>query len=165
MVLSIRWSKKYPERTAEADFRYSNSERGFIIGTICAIFRPSQFTPRPGRKRKKCWRPKMSKKDIWEALFIHIQFMKDLYPQSDGRLCRYCHKSWTYITRKVQRYPKIRKKRGSPHPTNFTIDRFEAEFTYLPGNIIFCCHACNDRKHDSTPNDWKNFLRVANEKT
>jgi hypothetical protein len=43
-------------------------------------------------------------------------------------------------------------------------DRFDPLITYVPGNIIFCCSECNDRKHDSRLSDWKNFLRVANER-
>jgi len=159
MVLRISWRQRYPERVAESDFKYNNSERGFIINKIGDIFKPSK-----GKHRKKRWLPQMTKQKIWEALFLHVEFMKCLYPKSDGRLCRYCHQPWTYLTRKKQPGVSKRNKRGSQHPTNFTVDRMDAEFTYLPGNIIFSCSACNDRKHDSTPNDWKNFLRVYNEK-
>jgi len=158
--LSISWRQKYPERVAEADFKYNNSERGFIINKITDIFKPSK-----GKTRKKRWLPKMKKKEIWEDWFLHIQHMKDLYPKSDGRLCRYCHESWTYHTRKKRPGALKPNTRGSQHPTNFAIDRFDVELTYLAGNIIFCCSACNDRKHDSTPKDWKNFMRVLNEKT
>ena len=158
MVLSISWRQKNPKRVAETDFIYNNSERGFIVTTIGNIFKPSK-----GKSRKKRWLPQMNREEIWEKWFLHVQFMKDLYPESDGRRCRYCHKPWTYLSRKKKPGTLKPRKRGPSHPTNFTFDRFDAEFTYLPGNIIFCCHACNDRKHDSTPNDWKNFLRVANE--
>ena len=153
------WRQRYPERVAETDFKYNNSERGFIITKIGDIFKPSR-----NKHRKKRWRPQMTRKKIWEALFLHVEFMKGLYPKSDGRLCRYCHKSWTYLTRKKHPGVPRHNKRGSQHPTNFTVDRFDAEFTYLPGNIIFCCSACNDRKHDSTPSDWKNFRRVEKER-
>ena len=154
------WRQRYPERVAETDFRYNNSERGFIINKIGDIFKPSK-----GKHRKKRWLPQMKKKEIWEDLMVHVEFMKRLYPKSDGRLCRYCHQPWTYLTRKKRSGVPTQNRRGSQHPTNFTVDRFDAEFTYLPGNIIFCCSACNDRKHDSTPEDWKNFIRVLNEKT
>jgi len=155
MVLRISWRQRYPERAAESDFRYNNQERGFIVNKIGDIFKPSK-----GKTRKKRWLPQITKKKIWGALFLHIQHMKDLYPQSDGRLCRYCLKPWTYLTRKKQAGTSKLNRRGSQHPTNFTIDRFDAQFTYLPGNIVFCCSGCNDRKHDSTPEDWQNFIRV-----
>ena len=157
--MSISWRKKYPERAAESDFRYNNKERGFIVTAIGSIFKPSK-----GKSRSKRWLPQLARREIWEELCLHIQFMKDLYPQKDGRLCRYCHKPWTYLTRKKRPGAIKRNKRGSQHPTNFAIDSFDAEFTYLKSNLIFCCTACNSRKHDSTSEDWKNFIRVEKER-
>tara|TARA_R100001086_G_C11715633_1_gene225435 strand:+ start:94 stop:588 length:495 start_codon:yes stop_codon:yes gene_type:complete len=159
MVLSISWRQRYPERVAETDFKYNNSERGFIINKIGDIFKPSK-----GKTRKKRWLPQMTRKELWEDLFLYIQYMKELYPQSDGRLCCYCHKPWTYLTRKKRPGAPKHSVRGSQHPTNFAIDRVDAELTYCSGNITFCCSACNDRKHDSRPSDWKNFLRVVKER-
>ena len=153
------WRQRYPERAAEADFKYNNQERGFIVNKIGDIFKPSK-----GQNRKKRWLPQITRKKIWEDLALHIEFMKQLYPKSNGRLCRYCHKTWTYLTRKKRAGAPKQNKRGSQHLTNFAIDRFDAEFTYLQGNIIFSCSACNDRKHDSTPTDWKNFLKVEKER-
>ena len=153
------WRQRNPERVAETDFKYNNSERGFIINAVTNIFKPSK-----GKTRKKRWRPQITKKQIWEEFFLHVQFMKDLYPQSDGRLCRYCHESWTYRARMKRRGVSTPRKRGPTHPTNFAVDRLYSTMTYRPGNIIFCCASCNDRKHDSTPRDWKNFLRVIKER-
>ena len=152
--------KKYPASAAAGDFKYNNSEHGFIVIAIGNIFKPSK-----GKRRSKRWLPQITKQEIWEDLFLHVQFMKDIYPKSNGRLCRYCHEPWTYLTRKKRAGTLKPRKRGPTHTTNFTIDRFDPEFTYLPGNLIFCCNACNDRKHDSTSNDWKNFMRVLHEKT
>ena len=154
----MSWRQKNPERAAEADFKYNNKERGFIINKIGDIFKPSR-----NKHRKKRWLPQMTRQKIWEDLFLHIEFMKGLYPKSDGRLCRYCHQPWTYLTRK-KRPGKPPSTRGTQHGTNFAVDRFDAEFTYLPGNIVFCCSECNDRKHNSRPSDWKNFLRVEKER-
>jgi len=158
-VPHISRRKKYPLSAAEGDFRYNNSEHGFIVIAIGNIFKPSK-----GKSRSKRWLPQITKKEIWQEIVLHIEFMKDLYPKSNGRLCRYCHKPWTYLTRRKRPGTLKPRKRGPSHPTNFTIDRFDPEFTYLPGNLIFCCNACNDRKHDSTPRDWKNFLRVIKER-
>ena len=88
----MKWQKKYPEKASLKDFIYNNKERGFIINKIGDIFKPSK-----GKTRKKRWLPQITKKKIWEDLVVHIEFMKELYPQSDGRLCRYCHESWTYV--------------------------------------------------------------------
>ena len=152
------WYKQHPRRAEAADFKYNNSERGFIIKHLSHLFKPSR-----AHHRSKVWMPELSKSEIWEELFLHIQHMKDLYPRSTGRLCRYCHEPWTYLTRKTQRGPKTRKIRGTQHPTNFAIDRFNPLITYTKRNIIFCCSECNDRKHDSRLSDWKNFLRVAHD--
>jgi len=166
MVLSVikihDWKKRHPERMAETDFKYSNKERGFIIIRIGDLFKPSRIKRKDRPKNKK---PEMTKKEMWEELFLHIEFMKELYPHSDGRLCRYCHQPWTYITRKKKRGVDKPGKRGKTHPTNFSIDRLDSNRPYSRGRIIFCCGACNDRKHDSTPADWSNFLRVLDEKT
>ena len=157
--MQINWKKRFPERAAEGDFIYNNSERGFIMNVIGNIFKPS----RP-RYRKKAWKPQVTRQEIWAELLLHIEFMKHLYPKSNGRLCRYCHKTWTYKTRKKKREVLKPRKRGPSHPTNFTIDRFDSDFTYLPGNLIFCCFTCNNRKSDSLPSDWKNFIRVMEER-
>ena len=153
------YKQRHPARVAECDFKYNNSERGFIINCVGSIFRPSK-----GKGRKTRWLPQITKQEIWEDLLIHIQDMKEKYPASSGRLCRYCHKPWTYRTRKKQRLALKSNTRGSQHPTNFAIDRFDSELTYLPGNIIFCCSECNDRKHNSRPMDWKNFTEVLKER-
>lgn len=47
--------------------------------------------------------------------------------------------------------------------TNFSVDRYDPRLTYRTDNIIFCCVSCNDKKRDSNPDDWKNYLRVGGE--
>ena len=153
------WIKKNPQRAEATDFIYKNTERGFIVTYLSNLYKPSRV-----KHRKKVWMPEITKEQMWAELYLHIQYMKDKYPRSTGRLCRYCHEPWSYLTRKKQRGPKVGKKRGTTHSTNFAIDRFDPQITYVPGNIIFCCSECNDRKHDSRLSDWKNFLRVANER-
>ena len=152
----MRWTKKFPKRANEADFKYNTSERGYIINTIATLFKPSTIA-------KRGITPGMTKREIWEELFLQVQRLKDLYPESDGRLCYYCHQPWTYVVRKGSRNKA--QKRGPSRKTNFSIDRLKNELTYVKGNIIFCCFACNDRKHASTYDDWHNFLRVFEEKT
>ena len=153
------WIKKNPQRAEVSDFKYANTERGFIVQYISNLYKPSRI-----KYRKKVWMPEITKEQMWAELYLHIQYMKEIHPRSNGRLCRYCHEPWTYLTRKKQRGPKVSNKRGTQHSTNFAIDRFDSKLTYVPGNIIFCCSECNDRKHDSRLSDWKNFLRVANER-
>ena len=47
--------------------------------------------------------------------------------------------------------------------SNVSIDRFDPRLSYNIDNIVFCCVGCNDRKRNSNPNDWKNFIRVGRE--
>ena len=152
------WQKKFPRKAERADFKYQNSERGFIVTYLSNLYKPSRI-----KHRKKVWMPEITKEEMWAELYLHIQDMKEKYPRSTGRLCRYCHEPWTYLVRKKQRGPKKPNIRGTQHSTNFAIDRFNSKQTYIKGNIIFCCSECNDRKHDSRLSDWKNFLRVAHD--
>ena len=152
------WQKKFPRKAERADFKYQNSERGFIVTYLSNLYKPSRI-----KHRKKVWMPSITKEEMWAELYLHIQHMKELYPRSTGRLCRYCHEPWTYLVRKKQRGPKKPNIRGTQLSTNFAIDRFNSKQTYIKGNIIFCCSECNDRKHDSRLSDWKNFLRVAHD--
>ena len=65
-----------------------------------------------------------------------------MFPESNGRLCYYCFQPWTYITH--------RNDGKDRENTNFSIDRLDNNKTYEKGNIIFCCHKCNDAKHSIT---------------
>ena len=47
--------------------------------------------------------------------------------------------------------------------TNFSIDRYDSRLTYKYNNVVFCCVGCNQRKRDSNPNDWNNYIRVGRE--
>ena len=92
----------------------------------------------------------------------HIIIMKEKFPNSDGRLCRYCEQPFTFVT-KLGTRGKGYQGRGPQNHRNFSIDRFDPRLTYKQNNIIFCCFGCNDRKKNSTPDDWKNYLRIGKE--
>ena len=92
----------------------------------------------------------------------HIIIMKEKFPKTDGRLCRYCEKPFTFVTKRGTR-GKGYQGRGTQNHNNFSIDRWDPKLTYQSNNIIFCCGGCNDRKKNSTPDDWKNFIRVGKE--
>ena len=92
----------------------------------------------------------------------HIIIMKEKFPDSDGRLCKYCEQPFTFkanVRTRGQGY----QGRGTQNPNNFSIDRLDPRLTYQQNNIIFCCFGCNDRKHNSNPDDWKNYLRIGKE--
>ena len=93
----------------------------------------------------------------------HIILMKEKFPDSDGRLCRYCEQPFTFETRMGVRGKVQPSNRATQNYTNFSIDRFDPRLTYQNNNIVFCCVGCNDRKHNSNPDDWKNYLRIGKE--
>ena len=47
--------------------------------------------------------------------------------------------------------------------TNFSIDRYDPRITYKVNNIVFCCVDCNEKKKNSNPDDWLNFIRIGKE--
>jgi hypothetical protein len=139
------------EKLKLIDYRYNNTERGRIIEIINGIFsRPFKKS----NKRKKKWIPEIDRKGIWLIIMNHICRMKEQFPGSDGRLCFFCHKPWTYI----RRLNNGSGKKGPTIMTNFSLDRFDCNVTYKEGNIVCCCGGCNDRKGSSTRADWKIFI-------
>ena len=134
--------------------KYNSSERGFIINSIASMFNPSKV-----KKRKLV--PLISKQEVWEELVLYVQKMKEKFPYTDGRLCEYCKKPWTYIRHKNgciigQGYQKM----NNPVQTNFSIDRLDATKTYILDNLVFCCVGCNLRKNQVRLSDIFNIIRV-----
>ena len=133
-------------------FNYMNTERGCIKECVDGIFKIKDD------KRKKKWIPEMDKKGIWLIIMNHICRMKEQFPDSDGRLCFFCKKPWTYIKRRNDGSGKT-----TVTLTNFSLDRFNCEETYKEGNIV-CCHiSCNFRKGSSTPKDWRVYIEAEKE--
>jgi hypothetical protein len=89
----------------------------------------------------------------------HIINMKEKFPGTDGRICRYCEQPFTFKARRGTRGKGYQGRRGQI-TTNFSIDRYDPRLTYMTDNIVFCCVSCNDKKRDSNPSDWLNYLRV-----
>jgi len=145
------------KRRAESDYEYMNSERGFVTLSIARRFKPS--TRKYGGHIAH---DSIDKKEFWRLYMNHIIIMKEKFPNSDGRLCRYCEQPFTFVT-KLGTRGKGYQGRGPQNHRNFSIDRFDPRLTYKQNNIIFCCFGCNDRKKNSTPDDWKNFIRVGKE--
>ena len=146
------------KKRAEADFAYMNTERGFVMSCIARRFKPSA-EKYGGHVADES----MDKKEFWRLYMNHIIFMKEKFPDSDGRLCRYCEKPFTFETKMGTRGKGLNPNRGTQNYNNFSIDRYDPRLTYQSNNIIFCCFGCNDRKHNSNPDDWKNYLRIGKE--
>lgn len=143
----------------EKDIAYMNIEKNFIRGTLRRIFKPSTINPKKYKNIsyiRKAWVPEITLEELYEELFLHIQNMKDKFPESDGKLCRYCDQPWTYI----RKGDNITRKTTW---TNFSLDRFNSEQTYKKGNVIFCCSKCNSLKNGSTKAMWIRFLEIDKE--
>jgi len=151
------YANKNNYKISESNFKYDNSQKGFIITKMGQIFKPSSFKLRPGRN---CvWKPKISREDLKLKLSNHVLNMAKDYPETDGYICSYCKSPFTYITNRRSAGP-ILLKRSKSDPAkihNFSIDRWDPTVTYTYENIRFCCLGCNNRKSSSTPNDWQNF--------
>ena len=149
--------RKTDARRIQKDFEYANTERGFVTLSIARRFKPS------ARKYGgHIADNSMDKKEVWGLYMNHIILMKEKFPDSDGRLCRYCEQPFTFVTKMGTR-GKGYQGRGPQNHTNFSIDRLDPRLTYQNNNIVFCCFGCNDRKKNSTPDDWRNFIRVEKE--
>ena len=139
---------------AFTNYKYDSSEKGFCTRTINRMFRPSQI-------KRTGYKPECTREDGWE-LNKHFKFMKKKFPNSDGRLCRYCFKPWTYKVKKGKLGIGL-QKRTKTYWTNFSIDRFNNNETYKKNNLVFCCSKCNSLKNGSTKYMWLRFLEVEKE--
>tara|TARA_R110000824_G_scaffold86984_1_gene214797 strand:+ start:411 stop:872 length:462 start_codon:yes stop_codon:yes gene_type:complete len=138
--------------------KYNSSERGFIINAIASLFKPSII------KRRKLV-PLVSKQEVWEELILYVQKMKEKFPYTDGRLCEYCKKPWTYIRNKNGCIMgQGSRKKSNPIQTNFSIDRLDNNLTYTKENIVFCCGGCNNIKHQVTFDMCKKMLKMKEER-
>ena len=129
------------------------------------IHRPSYQQKRPHTARKCA----VSKMVFYQLFMNHIISMKEKFPESDGRLCRYCEAPLTFIAyrERTREERKLRlnfaKKARAKVDTNLSVDRLNPLIDYTANNIIFCCGGCNRRKNDVTPADVLNIMRVYQE--
>ena len=145
---------KLREKQDQTDSQYLNSERGKIMEVIAGIF------GRPNKKdSRKKWIPELEKKDVWLIIMNHIARMKEKFPGSNGRLCFFCKKPWTYI-RRPSSGTGVKQQVIA---TNFSLDRLDCTKTYKEGNMVCCCIGCNDRKGSSTPKDWRVYIEAEKE--
>lgn len=156
---SANWKRNNRDKSKKHGLKHINgNEKNFVNATIGRIFKPSVMYPKKERSyQRKGWIPEATKAEIYSELLLHIQLMKEKFPETDGRICRYCEKPWTYI-RSGNEPGNINIKK-----TNFSMDRFNSNITYKIGNIIFCCNGCNALKNGSTKEMWIKFLEIDKE--
>jgi len=123
---------------AEREYKYGNSEDGFLTIKIKEFFKPSAL-------KRRGFVPNCTKAEIKKHFYEYVE--------KHGRNCFNCKEPWTYIT---NRYvvgkganPKSDKGKSRKNTLkNFSIDRLNSSETYSINNIIFCCTACNLSKRD-----------------
>jgi hypothetical protein len=143
-------------KNREKNLIYINKENNFIWTIIRNIFNPSRIFPKfKNGYSRKGWVPEITPEEIYEELLLHIQLMKDKFPETNGKLCRYCEQPWTTT--------RIKNNKRRTTESNFSMDRFDSNKTYMKGNIIFCCAKCNSTKKDSTKKDWLKYLEIDKE--
>jgi|TARA_B110000483_G_scaffold21011_1_gene23678 hypothetical protein len=149
---------KKKHNKADIIMKYNNSERGYIVNSIGCMFKPSTI-----KRNNRV--PKITREQIYQKLMLHIEHMKDKFPGSDGRICEYCHKQWTYITLTngciTGQGPR---KKGKPIGSNFSIDRLDNHLTYTENNIVFCCGNCNIIKNQVTFKMCERILELKKER-
>ena len=95
--------------------------------------------------------------------------MKEKFPESDGRICRYCENQLTFIPYRER--TRRDKRLGINYVTgtigrintNLSVDRLNPLINYTEKNIIFCCGGCNRRKNDVSLADAQNIIRIHRE--
>ena len=136
-------------------------DRRFINTLWGHISKPSYQKERPHLARN-C---DISKITFYQLFMNHIISMKEKFPDSDGRLCRYCENQLTFVYPHVRKLPKVKKRKDHRDKirTNVSIDCLNPKIGYTATNIIFCCIGCNLRKNDVMPADVLNIMRVYQE--
>ena len=138
------------ERIALAEYKYMNTERGYVMEVINGIF----YRHKRKNARLK-WVPECTREEIYAELMLYIQ--------DHGRNCEYCKEPWTYKRVLVGKDRKF-NGRGPKITTNFSIDRLDATQTYKLDNLVFCCVGCNLRKNQVRLSDIFNIIRVYEER-
>jgi 5-methylcytosine-specific restriction endonuclease McrA len=137
---------------SEIEYKYRNSEKGFLSLKVKEIFKPSAI-------KKRGYIPECNKKEVKNHFHEHIK--------KYGRNCFYCNDPWTYI---INRYvPGSKEKKSDKgkkreNIKNFSIDRLDNSKTYSINNIIFCCNECNRDKRSISIKLIKRLYEVITER-
>ncbi len=142
------------EKKADSEYKYGNSEKGFLNIKIKDIFKPSRI-------EKRGIIPNCTKEEIKKHFYEYVE--------KHGRNCFYCKEPWTYI---VNRYivgngrnnQSDKGKSRANKIKNLSIDRLDSSKTYSIDNIIFCCVECNLRKKDITFDMIKRLYEIITER-
>ena len=164
------WKKENALKKALKDYEYQNNETNFVKSAISAKFKPSNTHKEVlllagGQSFRKVYVPEITKEEMYQIYLDHLEKMKTKFPESDGRLCRYCEKPFTFLRGKPEfdeEGNRVKRKRIY-FAKNFSIDRFHNDTTYKKGNIVFSCKECNSKKNSSEKKDWLKYLEIDKE--
>ena len=133
----------------DIEFWKSAVEKNYVEGKYVHMAKPSNQRKKRLERGRKIFACCISK-DQYLALYEkHKEMMKKKYPDSDGRLCRYCGNRFTFM-------PGFKR-------TNVSIDRLDSNKGYEINNVIFACGGCNDSKNQISIDMCKRVVEIANE--
>ena len=118
------------EKIAIAEYKYKNTERGYVMEVINGIF--SRYKKKNARLK---WKPECTKQDIYDELMLYIQ--------DHGRHCEYCKEPWTYKRALGVRGEKYTGRKRAGIESNLSIEKFVTIFGPRP--LYPCCLVPNTR--------------------
>jgi hypothetical protein len=142
------------EKKADSEYKYGNSEKGFLNIKIKDIFKPSRI-------EKRGTIPNCTKEEIKKHFYEYVE--------KHGRNCFYCKEPWTYITNRYivgngRNNNSDKGKSRKNKVKNLSIDRLDSSKTYSVDNNIFCCVECNLSKKDVSISLIKRLYEIITER-
>ena len=139
-------TEEYRAYKRELEYVYANTEHGFLTRLFQSIYTRAKSNE---KYRHKGWIPEITKEQLWQLYHKQVKIY--------GRVCLYCNQVLTFNRNKREK--KLSEERIQQIRTNISIDRYDPDQTYKPGNIAFCCWDCNLKKNSSNIKNWVNFLK------
>ena len=138
----------------EREYKYGNTEKGFLSIRIKDIFKPSAI-------KNRGYSPECTKEEIKKHFYEYVE--------KHGRNCFYCKEPWTYIMNRYIVGSGIHNKsdKGKSRKNkikNFSMDRLDSSKPYSINNIIFCCVECNLSKKDISIKLVKRLYEIITER-
>ena len=139
-------TEEYRTYKRHLEYIYANTEHGFLTRLFQSIYTRAKSNQ---THRNKGWIPEITKEQLWQLYHKQVKIY--------GRVCLYCNQVLTFNRNKREK--KLSEERIQQIRTNISIDRYDPDQTYKPGNIAFCCWDCNLKKNSSNIKNWVNFLK------
>ena len=139
-------TEEYRTYKRHLEYIYANTEHGFLTRLFQSIYTRAKSNE---KYRNKGWIPEITKEQLWQLYHKQVKIY--------GRVCLYCNQMLTFNRNKREK--KLSEERIQQIRTNISIDRYDPDQTYKPGNIAFCCWDCNLKKNSSNIKNWVNFLK------